>query len=197
MLTFHLNYTAITPGQGSDCTKRIYRKTTTKKTTTLSTPKPCAPNPNHLCPKFQPVNITCCPNQIKRSVRILTNITLNGKVVNSTYVLNYCCGVAATTAAPTTKAAPTTTRLTTRTIPTTLAPGQTRPPTTTRPTTVCVQNQNQLCPNWQRSVRCCPGYVRNTRKYNQTIDYDDGPATTRLVTDYCCSVSPVNVAGSG
>jgi hypothetical protein len=77
--------------------------------------------------------------------------------------------------------------LTTRTIPTTLAPGQTKPTTTTRPTTVCAQNQNHLCPNWLSSVKCCPGYKRNTRRYNQVIDYDDGTKKTQLVTEYCCS----------
>jgi hypothetical protein len=49
-----------------------------------------------------------------------------------------------------------------------------------------------LCPNWLASVRCCPGYVTNTQRYNQTIIYDDGRQSTRLVSNYCCSNGTVS-----
>ncbi len=132
---------------------------------------PCIPNPKNTCPNVQPNQVACCPNQTLRSVNVTTNITINGKVVDTIVSRKYCCSVVPIPNAPPTIAITTTTKSTTQS--TTKAP--------------CVQSPNYLCPTWQSSVVCCPEYKKHTQQYDQRIVYQDGTVGTRLVTEYCCS----------
>jgi hypothetical protein len=59
----------------------------------------------------------------------------------------------------------------------------------------CVQSPNYLCPIWQTSVICCPGYTRYAQSYNQSAVYDDGTISNLEVTAYCCSNGTAKASG--